>query len=161
MTSRIVSALLYVAVAIVLGVLVPRLRYGRLLLRIGEAQSRKALTLPAALALLFFVLSVVEQRFWWGVPLGLLLLLLALRFAPPPAGSWALYEKGIQCAEGPKAEFVRWQDLDRFEWNGDMILVHRSRTLLAGAPSSHALEVPADRRSELEAILATRMRQSA
>jgi hypothetical protein len=155
----ILRTLLLVVLPLVLGVLIPRLRYGRRLLRIGETPSGTRLNLPAALALVWIVIILVTQRFWLGLPLGLLLLLLALRFAPPPAGSWVLYENGIYCAEGPKPEFMRWQDLDGFEWNGDTILVHRGLTLLGGASGSHALEVPADRRSELEAILATRLRQ--
>ena len=159
MTSRLVSALLFVAVAVVLGVLVPRLRYGRLLLRIGEAPSGRWPSLPTVMALVFVVLFLVEERFWWAAPAGILLLLVALRFAPPPPGSWALYEKGIWCGEGPKPEFVRWQDLERFEWNGNIVTVHRSPILLAGASASHALEVPPDRRAVLEAILSTRMRQ--
>lgn len=159
MTSRIASVLLFVAVAVVLGVLVPRLRYGRLLLRIGEAPSGRWLSLPAVTALVFVVLSLIEARFWWAAPAGILLFLVALRFAPPPPGSWALHEKGMLCAEGPKPEFVRWPDLERFEWNGNIVTVHRSPILLAGASGSYALEVPPDRRAELEAILATRMRQ--
>ena len=50
---------------------------------------------------------------------------------------------------------MRWEEIDRLEWNGEMAVLHRRPTVLGAGAASHSLEVPAHRRAELEGVLAT------
>jgi hypothetical protein len=161
-TSRLVLALIAVVALVAIRLLVSRVRYGRRLTRIGEQPAPTQPLVGSALVAVYLVAPWVESHIAWARSVEWLVYLagVVIFFAtPPPAGSWAIFENGIMCAEGPKPEFVHWQELDRFEWNGDIVIIHRGPTLIGSQSESHSLEVPSERRSALEGILATRLPQ--
>jgi hypothetical protein len=159
-----------------LGVLVAILAYGFLLSR---KHGRRLLTLrdrprgttwvfAAAWAALWFVSDVavgwlphrLGPLLFAAVVLGIPVLLVALLLLSPPAGGWiSLHEKGVLLSEGRgRPRFVAWDEIDRVEWNGDALLFHRARPLLGDSAGTMGFEVPADRRSEVESIIATHLR---
>ena len=143
--------------------LVSRWRRGAQLMRIGEVRTKRE-RIFTAIGLAAFLLWQLLPGL---VPSGLLLAILAVCFAltltwlmwsPPLSGHWSIHKKGIVFAEGPRPEFVLWSNLDRFEWQGDAVVVHRGHPMFDSAVRSHSLEVPVEKRTALEGILVTHLR---
>lgn len=74
----------------------------------------------------------------------------------------AVYEKGIhfpQDQSGARARFVAWSQIDRFYWDGDVLTIVPSASILGGGGSfgtpvlGGALRIPPSRHTEVEKLL--------
>jgi hypothetical protein len=92
------------------------------------------------------------------VPMVFLAILLL--YSPPPPGSLSFHEKGLAFYDGQRTQFVPWGELERFEWNGDTLLLYRQSVFLGDQAQTFGFEVPPERRSEAETIVAAHLQKT-
>ena len=54
--------------------------------------------------------------------------------------------------------FSRWDEIERYEWQGDTLVFHLAATGLAHVGGVRAIYVPPERRGDVLAIIAPRLR---
>ena len=139
-----------------------RAERGKLLFRVAADQQLHRhiwAGVAAALAALFAYEGYREHRTDWGSVIffaGYLLTALLSRKV-------AFYENGIHFPEeptGPRARFIAWGQIERFHWEGDVLTVVPTSSLLGrGAGSvgdlsrAGSVRVPTGRRVQLENLL--------
>src|SRR5579884_3040951 len=138
---------------------------GRLLFRISaENRAYRYIGLVATLVYAFAFAWDVSHHGWrsgWGNYLFVTVYALALFFA-----RWVkFYENGIYFPEdshGGRGRFIRWAQVARYHWDGDVLTIIRDDSVLAGGAiagyslAGGAVRVPQSRRAEIESLLANR-----
>ena len=135
---------------------------GALLFRISAANRRdRYLWLGGALAIAALILLDAWQRHrppnW---PLLLLTAIYGSMFFSQRRVS--IYENGIHLpadSSGLRGRFIGWSQVERFHWDGDILTIVPTSSIMAGAELGLPLlggvvRVPANRRSKIEKLLA-------
>jgi hypothetical protein len=71
--------------------------------------------------------------------------------------AFVLYEKGLSFKDVPRWRYVPWGNFDRFAWEHDSLVLSYRGESIGPRGEQHRLLVPADKRSEVEAVIATRV----
>jgi hypothetical protein len=74
----------------------------------------------------------------------------------------AVYENGIQLpadTSGARSRFIAWSHVERFHWDGDILTIVPTMSVMAGADLGRPLlggsiRVPANKRAQMENLLA-------
>jgi len=166
MPSRaIVPAL--VALVVVVGLVHTRVKRGRrlLVLRSQRSALRRLLSVVLlAAAGLGLVASATSAKGPWDSLSSLSIVLFALSemgfdlYGRPPSGRCTFHEKGILTVDGRRPVFSRWDEIDRYEWQGDTLVLHFAAAGLVHVGRILALDVPSDRRGDVLAVVAPRLR---
>ncbi len=72
------------------------------------------------------------------------------------------FEGGVDFPPTPPhpRRFLRWDQIDRFSWDGDKLILSGSTSVLSGGPvEGGVFAIPTSKRRELEQILAMKMAQ--
>lgn len=71
--------------------------------------------------------------------------------------AFVLHEKGLSFKDVPRWRYVPWGNFDRFSWEENSLVLSYRGESIGPRGEQHRLQVPGDRRSEVEAIIATRV----
>jgi hypothetical protein len=71
--------------------------------------------------------------------------------------AFVLREKGLSFRDVPRWRYVPWGDFDRFAWEEDSLVLYYRGESIRPRGERHPLAVPADKRSEVESIIAIRV----
>jgi hypothetical protein len=139
-----------------------RAERGKLLFRVNAEQQLQRhiwAGVAAVLAALFAYEGYREHRMDWGSVIFFVGYLLTAMLSRKVA----FYENGIHFLEepaGPRARFIAWGQIERFHWDGDVLTVVPTSSLLgpgAGAAGdlsrAGSVRVPAGRRVQVENLL--------
>jgi hypothetical protein len=74
----------------------------------------------------------------------------------------SVYQNGIQLpsdSSGARSRFIAWSQVERFHWDGDVLTIVPTTSMMAGADLGRpllggALRVPASKRAQMENLLA-------
>jgi hypothetical protein len=164
-SNAIVPASLVLVVVVVF--VYTRVQRGRRLLVLRSRRSTVRWVLNGvflAVAVLGMIASVEKAKGPWDSLSGLSLLLFTLSdmgfdlYGRPQPGQCTFHEKGILMVDGRRPVFSRWDEIERFEWQGDTLVFHLATVGLAHVGDVRAIDVPPERRGEVLAIVAPRLR---
>ena len=79
-------------------------------------------------------------------------------YGRPRPGQCMVHENGILMMDGRRPVFSRWEELERYEWQGDTLVFHLAATGLAHVGDVRAIDVPPERRGDVMAVIASRLR---
>jgi hypothetical protein len=166
MPSRsIVPALL--ALVVVVGFVYTRAKRGRRLLVLRSRRSAPRLVLNVVflvVAGLGLVASMRSARGPWDSISSLSIILFSLSdmgfdlYGRPQPGQCSFHENGILMVDGRRPMFSRWDEFERYEWQGDTLVFHLAATGLAHVGDVRAIDVPPERRGDVLAVIAPRLR---
>ena len=134
---------------------------GKLLFRVtAEQQAQRAIwaVVATALATLFAYDASTKHRADWGT----VIFLAGYGLSFLRSRKVLFCENGIYFPEdpsGPRARFIAWRQIERFHWDGDVLTVVPSSSLLGGAGSlsgpntGGSVRVPTGRRIHVENLL--------
>jgi hypothetical protein len=155
------------ALAVVALVVHTRVKRGRRLLVLRDRSSALRWVLNAvllAVAVLGLVASFRRSKGPWDSLGSLSLIVLALsdlgfdlRGAPRP-GHCVFHENGILVFDGRRPVFLRWDEIERYEWQGETLMLHRVPQGLAHVGEVITMDVPPERRGDVMAVVAPRLR---
>jgi len=155
------------AVTVVVFLVYTRVRRGRRLLILRDRPSALRWVLNGvflAVAILGLVASAQSAKGPWGSVSSLSIILFVLsdlgfdlRGTPRPGHS-AFHENGILVFDGRRPVFVNWAELERFEWQGETLMLHRLPQGLAHVGEIISIDVPPERRGDVMAVIAPRLR---
>jgi hypothetical protein len=166
MPPRAIVPAILVAVVVVAFVHT-RVQRGRrlLVLRSRRSALRWAVNVVLlAVAVIGLVASVQRAKGPWDSLSGLSLVLLALSdmgfdlYGRPQPGQCTFHENGILMVDGRRPVFSRWDQIERYEWQGDTLVFHFATVGLAHVGDVRAIDVPPERRGEVLAVVAPRLR---
>jgi hypothetical protein len=159
--------LVIIAVTIVVLLVRTRIQRGRRLLVLRSRRSTLRWLLNGvllAVAVMGMIASVQKAKGPWDSLSGLSLLLFTLSdmgfdlYGRPQPGQCTFHENGILMVDGRRPVFSRWDQIDRYEWQGDTLVFHLATIGLAHVGDVRAIDVPPERRGDVLAIVAPRLR---
>jgi hypothetical protein len=83
---------------------------------------------------------------------------LGLFFGPRPSGRCVFHENGLLVYDGRNPQFTDWSSIERYEWQGDMLVFHLVPEGLAHVGAVLSYDVPLERRGEVMNAIAGRVR---
>jgi len=162
------TVVLIVAALIAIGIAFhTRVKRGRrlLVLRTRRGALRWALNVALlAVAALGLVASARRAKGPWDSISSLSILLFSLSdmgfdlYGRPQPGQCTFHENGILMMDDRRPVFSRWDQVERFEWQGETLVFHLAATGLAHVGEVRAIDVPPDRRGDVLAVIAPRLR---
>jgi hypothetical protein len=164
-SKAIVPAIL--ALVVVVAFVHTRVKRGRRLLVLRGRRSAPRLALNVVflvVAGLGLVASARSARGPWDSISSLSIILFALSdmgfdlYGRPQPGQCSFHENGILMVDGRRPVFSRWNEIDRYEWQGDTLTFHFVPSGLAHVGEIRAIDVPPERRGEAMAVIAPRLR---
>jgi len=164
-SNAIVPALL---VLVVVALFVrTRVQRGRRLLALRSRRSTLRWVLNGvllAVAVLGLIASLQMAKGPWDSLSGLSLLLFTLSdmgfdlYGRPQPGQCTFHENGMLMVDGRRPVFTRWDRIERYEWQGDTLTFHFAPAGLAHIGDIRAFDVPPEKRGDVMAIIAPRLR---
>jgi hypothetical protein len=164
-SKTIVPAIL--ALVVVVAFVHTRVKRGRRLLVLRSRRSAPRLVLNVVLltgAVLGLVGSVRSAKGPWDSISSLSIILFALSdmgfdlYGRPQPGQCTFHENGMLMVDGRRPVFSRWNEIERYEWQGDTLVFHLPTMGLAHVGDIRAIDVPPDRRGDVMAVIAPRLR---
>ncbi len=164
-SNIIVPAIL--AAVVVAGVVHTRVKRGRRLLVLRSRRSTPRLVLNVvllAVAVFGLVASARSAKGPWDSISSLSIVLFALSdmgfdlYGRPQTGQFAFYENGLLTHDGRRLVFSKWGEFERYEWQGDTLVFHLTAVGLAHVGQINAIDVPPERRGDVLAVVAPRLR---
>ena len=164
-SNTIVPALLALVVAVAF--VYTRVQRGRRLLVLRSRRSTLRWVLNIvflAVAALGLVASARRAKGPWDSVSSLLLLLFFLSdmgfdlYGRPQPGQCTFHENGILMVNGRRPVFSRWDQIERYEWQGDTLVFRLAAVGLAHVGDVRAIDVPPERRGDVLAVVAPRLR---
>ena len=164
-SKSIVPALL--ALVVVVAFVHTRVKRGRRLLVLRSRRSAPRLVFNVvilAVAVFGLVASARSAKGPWDSISSVSIILLALSdmgfdlYGRPQPGQCSFHENGILMVDGRRPVFSRWDEFERYEWQGDTLVFHLGATGLAHVGEIRAIDVPPERRGEAMAVIAPRLR---
>ena len=162
------TVVLIVAALIAIGIAFhTRVKRGRrlLVLRTRRGALRWALNVALlAVAVLGLVASARRANGPWDSISSLSILLFSLSdmgfdlYGRPQPGQCTFHENGILMVDGRRPVFSRWNEIERYEWQGDTLVFHLPTVGLAHVGDIRAIDVPPERRGEVMSIVVARVR---
>ena len=144
-----------------------RVKRGRRLLVLRTRRSTLRWVLNGvflAVAVLGMVASVQRAKGPWDSISSLSILLFMLSdmgfdlYGRPQPGQCTFHENGILMVDGRRPVFSRWNEIERYEWQGDTLVFHLPTVGLAHVGDIRAIDVPPERRGEVMSIVVARVR---
>ena len=166
MPSKAIVPIL-LALVVVAGFVYTRVKRGRrlLVLRSRPSTARAALNVVfLAVAVLGLVASANSAKGPWDSLSSLSILLFALSdmgfdlYGRPQPGQCTFHENGMLMVDGRRPVFTRWDRIERYEWQGDTLTFHFAPAGLAHVGDIRAFDVPPEKRGDVMAIIAPRLR---
>ena len=164
-SKTIVPAIL--ALVVVVAFVHTRVKRGRRLLVLRSRRSAPRLVLNVVLltvAVLGLVASARSAKGPWDSISSLSIILFSLSdmgfdlYGRPQPGQCSFHENGILMVDGRRPVFSRWDEFERYEWQGDTLVFHLAVTGLAHVGDVRAIDVPPERRGDILAVIAPRLR---
>ncbi len=164
-SKAIVPALL--ALVVVVAFVHTRVKRGRRLLALRSRRSAPRLVLNVVLltvAVLGLVASAKSAKGPWDSLSSLSIILFALSdmgfdlYGRPQPGQFAFHENGLLTHDGRRLVFSKWDEIERYEWQGDTLVFHLAAAGLAHVGGLLAIDVPPERRGDVLAVIAPRLR---
>jgi hypothetical protein len=164
-SKTIVPAIL--ALVVVVAFVHTRVKRGRRLLVLRSRRSAPRLVLNVVLltgAVLGLVGSVRSAKGPWDSISSLSIILFTLSdmgfdlYGRPQPGQCTFHENGILMVDGRRPVFSRWDQIDRYEWQGDTLVFHLVPEGLAHVGAVLSYDVPLERRGEVMNAIAGRVR---
>lgn len=79
-------------------------------------------------------------------------------YGRPEPGQCAFHANGILLFDGRRPVFTKWENVERYEWQGNTLTFHFAPAGLAHVGDLRAFDVPPERRGDVMAIIAPRLR---
>jgi hypothetical protein len=164
-SKAIVPTLL--ALVVVAGFVYTRAKRGRRLLVLRSRRNAPRLVLNVVfltVAALGLIASTKSAKGPWDSISSLSIVLFALSdmgfdlYGRPQPGQCSFHENGVLMVDGRRPVFSRWEELERYEWQGDTLVFHLATVGLEHVGSVRAIDVPPERRGDVLAIIAPRLR---
>jgi hypothetical protein len=156
-----------VAVVVVALFVHTRVTRGRVLLVVRDRRQKirwMVNVLLLALAVLFYATASRRPHGDAGWVGSLALLLLTLSdfgvdfFGRPPAGRCTFHQNGVLVFDGRRPQFTRWEDIERYEWQGETLMFHLTPGGLAHVGALISVDVPTEHRGDVLGIIAAHAR---
>jgi hypothetical protein len=164
-SRTIVPAIL--ALVVVAGFVYTRVKRGRRLLALRNRRGVLRLVLNVVflvVAGLSLVASAQRAKGPWDSISSLSIILLSLSdmgfdlYGRPQPGQFAFHENGLLTHDGRRLVFSKWHEIERYEWQGDTLVFHLAAAGLAHVGGLLAIDVPPERRGDVLAVIAPRLR---
>ncbi|HXP83452.1 MAG TPA: hypothetical protein VN841_01955 [Bryobacteraceae bacterium] len=125
---------------------------------------RSVLSTALIWALLALTVAMVAAQYWktgdfyaGALPSALAVLTYALH------PRIRFFDGGVEipAVSGQKAHFLTWQQVDRYRWDGDALVLIGTNSVLSGGPAEGGTaRIPASQRGTMAQILAAKVRSS-
>jgi hypothetical protein len=108
---------------------------------------------------IFVTTSIVQGRIVGGGFIGAIFPLLTYVLYP----RLRFFDGGVEIPSigNNRRRFLRWEQIDRYSWDGDKLVLSGTNAVLAGGPAEgDVVSIPASKRGAVEQILAVKVAES-